>query len=109
MKIIAALVAGGILTSASVNMMDEVTKPASDMVGKTSISTVVRAAQPAFLLGNQDWPGALEGALDDLTQGAEFLTVNGTVIRWANEYTCLEADVPDVWSRVETTECEVTD
>lgn len=105
-KIVSSLIAGGILTATSLAIVDDVVGPASEIVAASSISTVVRSAQPGFLLGYETWPEALANAAASVSQGGDALTVTGTTVRWAHEEACFEASVPDVWAAVVVTSCD---
>jgi hypothetical protein len=105
MKLLASLIAGGILSTTAVATVIDVIGPARETVGQSSIATVVRAAQPAALLENETWPEALAAAAAVLSQGGEAITVDGTVIRWAQDDACFAADVPDVWAPVVVEAC----
>lgn len=109
MKLIAALIAGGILSVTAATQVADVVAPAAETVGGSSIRTVVRAAQTDLgaHLGTTSWPDALSLAAGSLSQGGEQIAVTGTVVRWVLDEACFEADVPHLWAAVEVRTCGV--
>jgi hypothetical protein len=109
MKLVAALVAGGVLTVAVATQITDVVGPAYEAVAVSSIQTVVRAAQTNIGAqnGTTPWPVALADAAVALSQGGDAITVDGTVVRWVLDQACFEADVPYLWAVVEVRDCAV--
>ncbi len=107
MKLIASLIAGGILTTAAAVTVSDVVGPARETVGAASIATVVRAAQTELGVhqGTVAWSDALAAAAANLSQGGDAITVDGTTVRWTHEDGCFEATVPTEWSPVAVAPC----
>jgi hypothetical protein len=107
MKLIATLIAGGILTGTAALTVIDVVGTASETVAASSIATVVRAAQAEIGVhtGEMPWAVALTAAAASLSQGADAITVDGHTVRWALDGECYEATVPGEWSPVEVVSC----
>ena len=107
MKLIAALIAGGILTVTAATQVTDIVAPAAETVAISSIQTVVRAAQVDLGVhqGTTLWADALADAAASLSQGGEAITVDGTTVRWVKDEHCFEATVADEWAPVVVAAC----
>lgn len=105
MKLIAALIATGVLTGAAVTAYQPLIDEALDVGAHHSVSAVARAALYDHLLTGNPWPQALADASQDMLQGAENTTVTGTTVRWVYDDYCAEATLPDPWAPVSLVTC----